>query len=114
MEPGSLTTAAGWMVRRRAPGAALRQSLAAFIAIAATIKTSITKVILAGDDLAVLYTGWTITATGIPSSGKAVKVMRLQPDGTRKLSSTILLGETEGWSAGIGGQADFSRTCSSR
>jgi ketosteroid isomerase-like protein len=66
-------------------GAALRQSLAAFIAIAATIKTSITKVIRAGDDLAVLYTDWTITATGIPLSGKAVEVMRLQPDGTWKL-----------------------------
>ena len=66
-------------------GAALRQSLAAFIAIAATIKTSITKVIRAGDDLAVLYSDWTITATGIPLSGKAVEVMRLQPDGTWKL-----------------------------
>jgi uncharacterized protein (TIGR02246 family) len=66
-------------------GAALRKSLAAFIAIAATITTRITKVIRAGDDLAVLYTDWTVTASGMPLSGKSVEVMRLQPDGTWKL-----------------------------
>jgi uncharacterized protein (TIGR02246 family) len=71
-------------------GAALRQAQAAFIAIAATITKSITKETWAGDDLAVLYTDWTITAAGpggtpIPLSGKALEVLRRQPDGAWKI-----------------------------
>ena len=66
-------------------GAKLRQAQAAFIEIAATRTTSLTKVIRAGDDLAVLYIDWTITASGLPLSGKAIQVLRLQPDGAWKI-----------------------------
>ena len=40
--------------------------------------------ITAGDDLAVLYNDWTITASGLSLSGKAIEVVRRQPDGTWK------------------------------
>jgi ketosteroid isomerase-like protein len=79
-------------------GAALRQSLAAFISMQAKIKTNVTQVIIAASehpppwrppsqhlsDLAVLYNDWTLTASGMSLSGRAIEVLRRQPDGTWK------------------------------
>jgi ketosteroid isomerase-like protein len=66
-------------------GAKLRQAQSKFVEIAATMVSSLTKVIQAGPDLAVLYTDWTITAAGMPLSGKSIQVLRLQLDGTWKI-----------------------------
>jgi ketosteroid isomerase-like protein len=80
-------------------GAALRQSLAAFISMQAKIKTNVTQVIIAASEhppppwqpradhqreLAVLYNDWTLTAGGLSLSGKAVEVVRRQADGSWK------------------------------
>ena len=93
-EPGAC------LVQQNGPpktGAALRQCLGAYISMQAKIKTNVTQVIVAAterqpppwrptshhlSDLAVLYNDWTLTASGMSLSGKAVEVVRRQPDGT--------------------------------
>ena len=49
--------------------------------------SGVTKVVSAGDDLAVLYNDWSMSATGadgaaVSGSGKAIEIVRRQPDGT--------------------------------
>lgn len=51
------------------------------------IKLDVVKVIQTGKDLALIYNDWTFSATGadgtpIERSGKAVEVVRRQPDGS--------------------------------
>jgi ketosteroid isomerase-like protein len=70
-------------------GAALRQSLAAYMTMGAKITTNVVKAITAENDLAVLYNDWTLTVGGpdgnpMSISGKATEVVRRQPDGTWK------------------------------
>jgi len=67
--------------------AAIRERLAAFVAIHPKITMNIAKVIQVGDDLAVLYNDWNLTAKGpdgnaIAMNSKAIKVVRRQRNGT--------------------------------
>ena len=55
------------------------------------IKLEVVKVIPTGKDLALVYSDWTLSATGadgspIERSGKAIEVMRRQPDGTWRVA----------------------------
>lgn len=67
--------------------AAIREGLAGFVAMKPKITMNVTKVVRAGDDLAVLYNDWSLTAKGpegtpIAMSGKAMEIVRRQRDGT--------------------------------
>jgi uncharacterized protein (TIGR02246 family) len=69
--------------------AAIREGLAGLIAMKPKITMNVTKVVRAGDDLAVLYNDWSMAAKGpdgkpIAMSGKAMEIMRRQSDGTWK------------------------------
>jgi hypothetical protein len=44
--------------------------------------SQVVKVTSADDNLAVLYSDWTLTANAIPLSGKAIQIVRRQSDGT--------------------------------
>jgi ketosteroid isomerase-like protein len=51
------------------------------------IKLEVVKVVQTGKDLALVYNDWTLSATGadgnpIERSGKAIEVVRRQPDGS--------------------------------
>jgi len=66
---------------------AIRQALAGFVAMKPRLTMNVTKVVRAGDDLAVLYNNWSMSATApdgtaISSTGKAIEIARRQPDGT--------------------------------
>ena len=65
----------------------IREALAGFAAMKPALTMNIKKVVVAGDDLAVLYNDWTMSATGpdgtaISGSGKATEIVRRQSDGT--------------------------------
>ena len=67
--------------------AAIRESLAGFVAMKPKLTMNVTKVVRAGDDLAVLYNNWTMSAKGpdgnaIAMNGKALEIVRRQNDGT--------------------------------
>ena len=67
--------------------AAIREGLARFVAMHPKLTMNVTKVVRAGDDLAVLYNDWSLTAKGpdgnpIAMSGKAMEIVRRQRDGT--------------------------------
>ncbi len=67
--------------------AAIREGLAGFVAMKPKVTMNVKKVVRAGDDLAVLYNEWSLTAKGpdgnpIAMSGKAVEIVRRQRDGT--------------------------------
>jgi uncharacterized protein (TIGR02246 family) len=61
---------------------AIRQALAGSVAMKPTLKMKITRVIPIGEDLAMIYNDWTMTAGGQNGTGKAIELMRRQPDGT--------------------------------
>jgi uncharacterized protein (TIGR02246 family) len=61
---------------------AIREALSGLISAGARFRMNVTRTILAGDDLAVLYNDWTMTAGGNQMQGKALEVVRRQPDGT--------------------------------
>jgi uncharacterized protein (TIGR02246 family) len=65
---------------------AIRQALAPLVGAKATIRMNVTRVIRAGDDLAVLYNDWTGTIGGpdgaVEMTGRAMEVVRRQPDGS--------------------------------
>jgi uncharacterized protein (TIGR02246 family) len=66
---------------------AIRAALAGFVAMRPTLKMDVRKVVTAGDDVAVLYNDWSMSATlpdGKPlaTTGKAIEVVRRQADGT--------------------------------
>jgi uncharacterized protein (TIGR02246 family) len=67
--------------------AGIREALAGVVAMKPKLTMNVTKVVAAGDDLAVLYNDWTMTATGpdgaaVNGSGKAIEIVRRQADGT--------------------------------
>ncbi len=67
--------------------AAIRQQLAAFEGRTMTLAMNVVKAVRASDDLAVLYNDWTGTMKGpdgatVKMAGKAIEIVRRQPDGT--------------------------------
>jgi len=67
--------------------AAIRQALAAFVAMQPRITMNVTRTERCGDDLAVLYNDWSLSAKGpggkpITLTGKAIEIVRRQKDGT--------------------------------
>jgi len=68
---------------------AIRSVLQAWLAAQPRIVMNVTRIERAGDDLAVLYNDWSVTTTGADGkreegAGKAIEVVRRQPDGTWK------------------------------
>lgn len=66
---------------------AIRAALAELVALKPRIKMNVVKVAKSGADLAVLYNDWSMTASGpdgnpMSMTGKALEVVRRQPDGT--------------------------------
>jgi uncharacterized protein (TIGR02246 family) len=67
--------------------AAIREGLGGLVAMKPKLTMKVTKVVRAGDDLAVLYNDWTMSAQGpdgntITVSGRALEIVRRQGDGT--------------------------------
>lgn len=66
---------------------AIREVVARLVAIQGTVRNHVVKVIEAGQDLALVYNDWGLSARGrdgrlIERTGKAVEVVRRQADGT--------------------------------
>jgi uncharacterized protein (TIGR02246 family) len=67
--------------------AAIRAALAGFVAMKPSIRMHVVKTVRVGDDLAVLYNDWALSAAGpdgtpVEMVGKAIEVVRRQVDGT--------------------------------
>ncbi len=67
--------------------AAIREVLAALVAIQPALRNNVVRIVQAGDGLALLYNDWAMSAKGrgghrIERTGKAVEVVRRQADGT--------------------------------
>ena len=67
--------------------AALREVMTAFASARPRLSVNLVMVARQGDDLAVIYNDWTLTAVGpdgktVEQSGRAIEVVRRQPDGT--------------------------------
>jgi uncharacterized protein (TIGR02246 family) len=67
--------------------AAIREALGGLLAMKPHLTMKVTKTVRAGADLAVLYNDWSMTATGpdgkpAEATGKAIEIVRRQPDGT--------------------------------
>ena len=65
---------------------AIRAALNASIAALSLITMNVTRTVRVGDDLAILYNDWSLHARGpkgaaVESSGRAIEVVRRQPDG---------------------------------
>jgi uncharacterized protein (TIGR02246 family) len=61
---------------------AIREALGGMLAANARLRMNVTRTVRAGDDLVVLYNDWTMSAGGNEMQGKAIEVVRRQPDGT--------------------------------
>jgi uncharacterized protein (TIGR02246 family) len=66
--------------------AAIRAALTGFVAMRPKLVMNVTRVVRAGDDLAVLYNDWSMTAKGpdgqpTAMTGKAIEIVRRQSDG---------------------------------
>jgi uncharacterized protein (TIGR02246 family) len=65
---------------------AIREALAGFAEMQPTLRMNVKQVVRAGEDLAVLYNDWTMSAKGPDGpqelAGKAIEIVRRQPDGT--------------------------------
>jgi uncharacterized protein (TIGR02246 family) len=66
---------------------AIRKALSGFAAMQMKIRMNVVKAVKAGEDLAVLYNDWSMSAKGpdgqpVEMAGKATEVVRRQPDGT--------------------------------
>jgi uncharacterized protein (TIGR02246 family) len=73
--------------QRLAGHAALREVMSAFAASRPRLTPNLILVARTGDDLAVIYNDWALTAVGsdgttVEQSGRAIEVIRRQPDGT--------------------------------
>lgn len=74
--------------RQRVSGhAQLREVMGVFASVRPQLTIDLTRVERRGDDLAVIYNDWTLTAVGpdgarIEQSGRAIEVIRRQADGT--------------------------------
>jgi len=67
--------------------AAIRAAIMRLVAIRTALRNDVVRVIEAGEDLALLYNDWSLSARGrdgkpVETTGKAVEVVRRQPDGT--------------------------------
>ena len=65
----------------------IRKAIARLIAARPFLRSDVARVVTAGENLAVLYNDWSLSAKGrdgdpIERSGKALEVVRKQPDGT--------------------------------
>jgi uncharacterized protein (TIGR02246 family) len=84
-EPGcSLVRRDGSVARGHAE---IRQVFERLLAMQAKMSTQIVKVVQSGDDLAMVYNDWHMSAKRpdgqpVEASGKAIEVVRRQPDGT--------------------------------
>ena len=77
--------------------AAVREVFEPMLATRPRIKLEVVKVIPTGKDLALVYSDWTLSATGpdgapIERSGKATEVVRRQPDGSWRVAIDDPLG----------------------
>ena len=61
---------------------AIRATVKAFIDMNPQIDLKVEKTVPAGDDLAVCYGVWTLSAGGQQMTGKSIEVVRRQPDGS--------------------------------
>lgn len=66
---------------------AIRSAIATFATMKPRLTMKVTRVVRAGDDLAVLYNDWSLSAakpdgTPLSDTGKAIEVVRRQTDGT--------------------------------
>lgn len=73
--------------QRLAGHAALREVMSAFAAARPRLTPNLILVARSGDDLAVIYNDWTLTAVGpdgatVEQRGRAIEVIRRQADGT--------------------------------
>ena len=71
--------------------AAVRAVFEPMLATRPRIKLEVVKVVRTGADLALVYNDWTFTATGADGSpvqrfGKAIEVVRRQPDGSWRVA----------------------------
>jgi uncharacterized protein (TIGR02246 family) len=71
--------------------AAIREVMARLIAMRPAIRTEVTKVVWTGEALAIVYNDWRLTAKAadgatIERAGRALEVVRRQPDGTWKFA----------------------------
>ena len=84
-EPGcSLVRRDGGVARGHAE---IRQVFERLLAMRARMSTEIVKVVRAGDELALVYNDWCMSATRadgqpVEARGRAIEVVRRQPDGT--------------------------------
>lgn len=67
--------------------AAIRGVITRLVAIRAALRNDVVRVVEAGEELALLYNDWSMSARGrdgnpIQTAGKAIEVVRRQPDGT--------------------------------
>jgi uncharacterized protein (TIGR02246 family) len=61
---------------------AIREALGGMLSAGAKLRMNVTRTVRAGDDLVVLYNDWSMTAGGNQMQGKALEIVRRQPDGT--------------------------------
>jgi uncharacterized protein (TIGR02246 family) len=67
--------------------AAIRKAIATFAAMKPKFRMNVGRIVKAGDDIAVLYNDWTLSATGpdgvqFTDQGKATEIVRRQRNGT--------------------------------
>ena len=67
--------------------AAIRKAIAMFAAMKPKFRMNVGRIVKAGDDIAVLYNDWTLSATGpdgaaFTDQGKATEIVRRQRNGT--------------------------------
>jgi len=62
--------------------AAIREAIKAFVDMKPQIDLRVEQTVLAGGDLATLYSTWTMIAGSEKMTGKSVEVVRRQADGT--------------------------------
>ena len=61
--------------------AAIREALTAFVDTQAKIDLRVEQTVIAGDDIATLYSTWTLSGGPEEMGGKSVEVVRRQADG---------------------------------
>jgi uncharacterized protein (TIGR02246 family) len=79
-EPGATLVQQDGSLASGKPG--IRQALAGMLSANAKLRMNVIRTARAGDDLVVLYNDWTLSAGGNEMKGRAIEVVRRQPDGT--------------------------------
>ena len=83
-EGGSLVKHGGGLATGHA---AIRGVITRLVAIRTALRNDVVRVVSAGEDLALLYNDWSMSARArdgspIETAGKAIEVVRRQPDGS--------------------------------